>query len=294
MSVSPPRRAPLEPFVPALVGIGLAHVLLGMCVWIVHSLLPPRSKPVEVTSSWTWYSPVDFLSEAGLSAPKPVPVVVAATPPPTAPPLPEAGAKSVPRPPSDTLANLEKSMTATSGGFLTPDNPFLASQALGVTLTSPAVVVPKAAAESAPAGQGRAANKYITLSFNDDTYQGVRAKPMLNLLDIAKLNEATRSGNLIASGNLDAVEIALQQALLREWEPPLINAVPRSQRRVTVNLVIMRDGSVKDAVIQQPSGSGVLDASVRAALGRVTKIAESLPSSFPKERYPLRVNLLIE
>jgi outer membrane biosynthesis protein TonB len=206
--------------------------------------------------------------------------------------------EAVSRLPADTLANLEKSMTSSSGGLLSPDNPFLASQSViapqSSTVPAAPNAIPGGSPPASPAGQGRAANKYITLSFNDDTYQGVRAKPMLNLLDIAKLNEATRSGNLIATGSLDAVEKALQQALLREWEPPLISAVPHSQRRVTVNLVIMRDGSVKDAVIQKPSGSDVLDASVRAALGRVTKIAESLPSSFPKERYPLRVNLLIE
>ncbi len=51
---------------------------------------------------------------------------------------------------------------------------------------------------------------------------------------------------------------------------------------------------MKEAVVQKASGCEALDASVREALSRVTKIAESLPSSFPKERYPLRVNLLIE
>lgn len=182
-------------------------------------------------------------------------------------------------------------MTAVQGSQPSPNDPSLAAQA--------AVSTPEAAGQApvgspVPAAGGRAANKYITLSFNNDTQKAIGAKPMLNLLDVAKLNEATRVGQLAEGGGLDAIETALQQALLREWKPPLIDAVPVSQRRVTVDLAVYRDGSVKGAVLQKPSGCDALDATVREALGRVTKIAESLPSSFPKERYPLRVNLLIE
>lgn len=182
-------------------------------------------------------------------------------------------------------------MSAPQGSLTSPNDPSLAAQA---TVSPPNIAGQTAVGSPTPAATGRAANKYITLSFNNDTQRAMGAKPTLNLLDIAKLNEATRVGQLADGGGLDAVETALQQALLREWKPPLIDAVPVSQRRVTVDLVVFRDGSVKEAVVQKPSGCDALDASVREALGRVTKIAESLPSSFPKERYPLRVNLLIE
>ena len=98
----------------------------------------------------------------------------------------------------------------------------------------------------------------------------------------------------VGGGSLDAVEQALQQALMREWKPPSIDEVPPAQRRAVVELVIWRDGSVRSAYLQKPSGSEDMDSSVRLALSRVTKISETLPSSFPKERYDLRVNFQIE
>jgi hypothetical protein len=182
--------------------------------------------------------------------------------------------------PADTLAGLGNSL-------LTTQKPAAPS-----SQGDPAT--PETASPAPPAGQGRAANKYITLSFIHESKAALLAKPTLNLLDIAKLNEATQVGQPRAGSGLDEVENALQQALLREWEPPPLDTVPHSQRRVTVNLVILRDGLVKEVVLQTPSGSKALDASVRSALDRIPKIAKSLPSSFPKESYPLRVNLLIE
>jgi outer membrane biosynthesis protein TonB len=335
MSAQSPRRAPLEPFLPAVVGIGLAHVLLGMCVWIVYPLLPARPQSMSGAAALTWFSPADFLipEKQPETVPMPKEMPVAAVPPSaqggapigidlsppgglaaaaveTAPPaMPAPPAMTLAPPimpvsppmtgpvaplPVDTLANLEKSMKASQGSLLTPENPLMTTQATAAP-QSPADPAREAApAPTALKEGGRAANKYITLSFINATQKAMGAKPMLNLLDIAKLNEATRVGQIADGGGMDAVEEALQQALLREWKPPLIDAVPVTQRRVTVELVVFRDGSVKEAVVQKASGCEALDASVREALSRVTKIDESLPSSFPKERYPLRVNLLIE
>jgi TonB family protein len=143
-------------------------------------------------------------------------------------------------------------------------------------------------------GQGREANKYITLSAIVES-PPVPTQPTLGLLDIAKLNdfERTRRASVDASG-LDAVEGALQKTLMNAWIPPSIDRVPANQRRVSVELVVLKDGTVKDAVLVTPSGSEALDASVRALIARVTKIPESLPASYSKERYAVRVNLQIE
>lgn len=152
---------------------------------------------------------------------------------------------------------------------------------------------------AATEGQGREANKYITLSDILPERAAISTprpgKPVLNLLDIAALNENKRAQETEAGGaDMEPVKKALERAILREWKAPPIQSVPAAQRRVTVELAVMRDGTVRDAVMKTHSGSEALDASVRAAAGRVTKIPETLPSSFPKERYDLRVNFQIE
>lgn len=400
-----PRRTPLEPFFPAVVGVGLVHLLIGMCVWIVYPLFPQRSKPEAVAkaSSQKWFSPSDFLGES--KAPEVKPQPVADVPPPVAvisPPAPPSSSREVIAPPGPVIpinrglipppvlltpanaagvglpvtemlthlavipppipvisprvpltpplmspitqvgstpvpgvqakpvqpveALVVKSVVpevigapksaskpnivaaktseppaqkvipvkdvASPGGMAAADSPTLASQASISTSSPPVAPATKPMRRSySSGGSGRKANKYITLSFINEN---VGTKPVLNLLDIAKINEATRVDQVVGGGSLDAVEQALQQALMREWQPPSIDAVPPAQRRAVVDLVIWRDGSVKSAYLQTPSGSEEMDSSVRMALSRVKKISETLPSSFPKERYPVRVNLLIE
>jgi TonB family protein len=160
--------------------------------------------------------------------------------------------------------------------------------------------MPPAKAASVLTGERREANKYITLSAIVPEAQRSEAKiatmkPVLNLLDIAVLNESKRAVETAAGGaDMSLVEQALQQAILREWIAPDIRAVPAAQRRATLEITVRRDGSVTDVFLKTPSGSPLLDASIREATGRVTKIPQTLPSSFPKERYNLRVNFLIE
>lgn len=151
----------------------------------------------------------------------------------------------------------------------------------------------------APPAGGRVANKYITLSavLADKPSLPVPRpnKPVLNLLDIAALNETQRAQDAAAGGaDMEPVQKALEKAILREWKAPLIQAVPPSQRRATLLLSVMRDGSIKDAQLQTPSGSQALDDSIRETAAELSKIPETLPSSFPKERYDLRVNFQIE
>jgi len=198
--------------------------------------------------------------------------------------------------PQNTLSKLE--MTAgPAGQDLLWTSVATTIQSSPVTMAQPAKADPllEFAAPPKPmvTSSGREANKYITLSAIHDI--PIINKPTLGLLDIARLNEAEREQQkALRSSGLDSVERSLQQTLLRAWMPPSINLVPDSQRRVSVELTILRDGRVQDVVVKTPSGSEALDASVRAALARVTKIPESLPASYPKERYAVRVNLQIE
>ncbi|GEP45459.1 TonB C-terminal domain-containing protein [Brevifollis gellanilyticus] len=340
------HRASLEPLTPALVGIGLLHVLGGMLLWILLPMLPSKDKPASpLPANLVWRTPADFVGapmplelpdEAPRTAEKPAsppPQPAAATPAPTpAKPatvaknegaglsLSASGVSLVPsgspsallQLPPDTLTLLQNSIGSTSG--MNGVKPGLAAQILGasppslppVTMQSqpqaPAVKQDKAPATAAVApgpppvqpGQGREANKYITLSAIVDA-PPVPTEPTLRLLDIAKLNdfERTRKASVDASG-LDAVERALQKTLMNAWSPPSIDLVPVNHRHVSVELAVLKDGTVKDAVLVTPSGSEALDASVRAVLARVTKIPESLPASYSKERYAVRVNLQIE
>ncbi|MEQ1752332.1 MAG: TonB family protein, partial [Prosthecobacter sp.] len=164
---------------------------------------------------------------------------------------------------------------------------------------SPETAAKPIASMSVMTGQEREPNKYITLSAIFSAKESIApprpGKPVLNLLDIAALNESKRA-QAVASGGADmaGVENSLQQAILREWKPPPIKSVPATQRRATLEISVLRDGQVRDATVKTSSGSEALDASIRSAVERVSKIPETLPSSFPKERYDLRVNFQIE
>jgi hypothetical protein len=317
-------RASLEPLTPALVGIGLLHVLGGIVFWTVLPLLPSeRDVQPRLPADVVWRTPADFTGEVlsrdppeavaarvseGRSAPVPVAAPAPAKPASTL--LVPSGGGSVSalssqglsQLPPDTLSQLQKSLGTSAGmgggmlnGLSTPilGEPQRAAAAEPVATSPPARPEPAAPPPVQP-GQGREANKYITLSAISDVPL-TPAKPSLNLLDIAKLNDLERARQISANvTGLDAVDDSLQQTLMRAWVPPSIELVPVNQRRVRVELVVFRDGSVKNAVIVAPSGSGPLDASVREALARVTKIPESLPASYSKERYAVRVNLQIE
>ncbi|MES2595177.1 MAG: TonB C-terminal domain-containing protein [Verrucomicrobiota bacterium] len=364
-------RASLEPLTPALVGIGLLHVLGGMVLWIVMPMLPSRDTSVKLPAHVVWRGPEDFVGTAmslempavaqaqidlQSAASKAVPAskpagspAPASVAPPSADPA-KSAAPPVP-PPDPALADSAKaprieftSVKSTSSALslaptgltvvipgnsgpirqLPPDTLAMLENSLGSSLSVdsmkagpttqilgaaqpalPPVIVPPQVqpqspkpVESAPPpvhpGQGREANKYITLSAIVDT-PPAPSKASLSLLDIAKLNdfERARKASEDISG-LDAVEAALQRTLMSAWTPPSIEGVPANQRRVSVELAVLKDGTIKDAVLVTPSGSGALDASVRAALAKVKKIPDSLPASYTKERYAVRVNLQIE
>jgi outer membrane biosynthesis protein TonB len=148
-------------------------------------------------------------------------------------------------------------------------------------------------------GDQKEANKYITLSAilppGKAPAKPRENKRYLNLLDIANITANERAEVAEAGGaDMGDVEKALEQAILKEWIAPSAQAVPPSQRRATMEIVILRDGTIADSSIKTASGSSLFNASIRKAADRLKKIPVTLPSNFPKERYELRVNFQIE
>lgn len=93
---------------------------------------------------------------------------------------------------------------------------------------------------------------------------------------------------------MDAVLNALDQGLKREWNAPSVQQVPVLQRQARVKFSVGRQGEILDVGMTRASGSDLLDASVLEAVKKLGKISQSLPSSFPKDRYTVEVNFHIE
>ncbi len=115
---------------------------------------------------------------------------------------------------------------------------------------------------------------------------------MMEILKQAKLEEAERQAT--GGANMDRVLKALEQALSQSWNPPPVNEVPVLQRDARLQFIVGRDGTVLQAEMTKKSGAAALDESVTQAAKALKKISESLPSSFPKDRYTVEVNFHIE
>lgn len=143
-------------------------------------------------------------------------------------------------------------------------------------------------------------NKIITLS--PVIIEGTQSIPlvksarppltMMDLLKQGKLEEVEKEAR--GGADMDPVLKALEGSLIREWNAPALPQVPVLQRNAALRITLGRQGEVLEAVMSKPSGSQVLDQSVQDAATRVKKISESLPSSFPKDRYTVEVNFHIE
>lgn len=117
----------------------------------------------------------------------------------------------------------------------------------------------------------------------------------LTMMDVVKKDKLDEAQKKAAGGaDMDPVLKSLEDALIKGWNAPAVNEVPTLQRNAGLRISIGRDGSVLQAEIRQPSGSALLDSSVKAAFEGLKKISESLPSSFPKDRYTVDVNFHIE
>ncbi len=296
------RRPSLEPLAPAFIGVAMAHGFAAFFLWMFIAAWAPTKKSLPLPPDITWHSPADYLR----LQPDTVPAITKApeqlprTPPPITPPTktpatPVVSAKML------TEISRQASTLVMPAVELMPKvtdltiNPPVSQSVKPDQTNEPREQVPAIEPASII---GPEANKYITISPVDQSETGAAppvVKPVLSLLDIANLNEAQKKRWEAEGGaNMEPVQSALEKAILKAWKSPTIKAVPLNQRRVTLTLSVLRDGSVEDMVVTTPSGSDLLDASVRAAIARVTKIAETLPSSFPKDRYSLQVNFQIE
>lgn len=312
-SAHSPRRAPIEPLAPALVAVALAHGFAAFILWMFIAAWSPAQKTLQLPKDCVWHSPSDFL----VIQPPPPPVVVAQQPaeqpqvkaPANAPyPAPAVQLK----PQTDKAPPwVSSQMPATISSQASTLVAMLSDQKLGpMSLTinppvSPVVPVEKTdppVAKTTEPDQsvitGPEANKYIMIlpvEPADVVPAPAPMKSVLSLLDVANLYEAQKKREASQGGaDMEPVQAALEKAILSAWKSPTIKAVPASHRRVTLSLSILRDGSVEDVVVVTPSGSDLLDASVRAAAARVTKITQSLPSQFPRDRYDLQINFQIE
>ena len=253
---------------------------------------------------------------------KPTPAPGAAIPAPMKPvekPLADALQADrglLPQSASSGLVGVQAMLTSNSAAPLVAPGvnvmPDLATPSKSVSSAPPAIpaapVPPTAVIDNPPSpvtsgpiiqGDQKEANKYITLSAilppGKAPAKPTENKRYLTLLDIANMHANKRAEVAEAGGaDMGDVEKALQQAILKEWTAPSAQAVPPSQRRATMEIVILRDGTIADASIKTASGSSLLNASIRKATNRLKKIPVTLPSNFPKERYELRVNFQIE
>ena len=312
-SAHSPRRAPIEPLAPALVAVALAHGFAAFLLWMFIAAWAPAKKTLQLPKDFVWHSPSDFL----VIQPPPPPVFVEQQPaeqpqvkapanasyPTLAMPLTLQTDKTAPLVSAQMLASIS-SQASTLVAMLSDQK----SGPMSLTINHPVSPVSSDEKTDPPVARmtepeqpvitGPEANKYITIlpvEPADVVPAPAPVKPVLSLLDVANLYEAQKKREASAGGaDMEPVQSALEKAILSAWKSPTIKVVPASQRRVTLSLSILRDGSVEDIVVVTPSGSDLLDASVRAAAARVIKITQSLPSQFPKDRYDLQINFQIE
>ena len=300
----------MEPLAPALVVVALAHGFAAFFVWMFIAAWAPTKKTVKLPKDIVWHSPSDFrmiqqtqpsVALAG-KTPEQSQVKAPSSVTSTTPELPQTK-KDAPLVSAQMLASISsQSSTLVAMPLDQNSGPMSAAISPPVSPSEPIEkadqLLAKTPAPEQPVITGPEANKYITISpVAPPDAESVPApvKPVLSLLDIANLNEAQKKREASEGGaDMEPVQAALEKAILSAWKSPTIKAVPANQRRVTLSLSILRDGSVEDVVIVTPSGSDLLDASVRAAAARVTKITQSLPSQFPKDRYDLQINFQIE
>lgn len=327
-------RVALEPLAPALVGTGLALLLLGMLAWTLLPVFAPEESGGGSSlkeRDLVWRKPAEFM-EADQGKPAPEPPSKPAVEVKKAPPAPVSAAlgmqqqESAPR--SKELVvelSASKSKAATPGLVLGDKLENSISSASGMDAMLPrratgglgTLIGGGLSANGGGAGRGepaqshaatttpgevtrtlREAAKYIAISAiakASPKPMAAVSQPVPSLLQIAVHNEADRILAAETGGaDMGPVEKALQRAMLEAWKPPSPTLVPADQRRVEVRLAVLRDGAVRDALVHKKSGSRVLDESVEQMIQKVVKISESLPVKFPGTRYSLQVNLQID
>ncbi|WP_139373116.1 hypothetical protein [Prosthecobacter debontii] len=323
------RRPPLEPLSLVVMAVMMVHLLVGLVCWTLLPMLPVASlKPVwrHVPLSWkndgrTWFDPGEFTLHPDVKVPAPASAptpAIPSTPPPASPPpapmsvppaaaAPPAGVGSapVPAPTASVTPSAESSTVTTPPMALTLPAEASAPEA-GIApamagthapLPQDASLLADTSALKSPAATTTAApkitNKTITLSpMSDQEDEGV-AKRIVPATE-TKMRLEEKGKEPTGGANMDPVLKALEVALKKEWNAPALQDVPAAQRASTLKVTLGRDGQTLEVIMSKPSGSAVLDQSVINAGMRVKKISESLPSSFPKDRYTVEVTFHIE
>ncbi|TDU73155.1 outer membrane biosynthesis protein TonB [Prosthecobacter fusiformis] len=271
-----PKQPPLEPVAAVFFGVLLLHGLGGALIW---GMLPlwqmerPHPEPVGLPQDGRyWFSPADYQMPS-LKLEAPSEVTGTTVPPPAASPVPAAAAV-----PAPVVAKEEPKPTAVK------DVPSLLAD---TPLVHPA----------GPTVETRATSKVITLSPMHDTRDGLspNGDTAMTMMDVVKQKKSEAEAKQAAGGaDMDPVLKALQAGLNKQWNAPLISEVPVLQRDARLAISIGRDGGILETKMTKSSGSTLLDKSVMAAADELKKISESLPASFPKDRYTVEVNFHIE
>ncbi len=275
-------RVVLEPMGKAWVWMVLVHGLIATAIWygLIHLPLAvganagPQSGSPEVQEKFRWVSPSDFQKE--YEAPRVVEADATA-------------AEKVEQVEEEALPKMDMVPTVAEAAALS-------------------TAVPEATESAPKRDDGRAGNRFITLSrLTSDLAEPPSASksarlsgPVPTLLDVARSIESPPvaqdlgvGGSAVRSG-LDQVDAAIQEAFMENWVAPPISKVDVSRRTARLEVSVGRDGTVVGTLLFQPSGAASLDLSILEAAKKVKKIPVSLPAGFANSFYQLQVNFQID
>jgi hypothetical protein len=117
--------------------------------------------------------------------------------------------------------------------------------------------------------------------------------PQANTSSGSRFISVSATANTRFAG-MEAINEAIHDAFLTSWNAPDGTKVSADQRTVTVDLAILRDGTVHSFQLAEPSGDETLRTSVLDAANRLTTISKSLPDDFQGERYSVKVTCYVE
>lgn len=273
------RHPALQPVLPAMLVVVLVHGLLGGAVW---ALLPlwkpvrfgPGAKP-PVEDGRYWFAPTDY-QRVTQDVPAPasessrragVPALPSAMPAPAVAAAPDAAPLVRPGPAEMHGTLAETSLAGTPG---------------------------PASAKTRPTSKSLTLSPVLDLDPKAAPFAKITRPPltMMEMLKQDQQHEAERKA--VGGADMDPVLRALEKALGQAWNAPPVQDVAVLQRDARLQVSIGRDGTVLESKLTKASGSSLLDGSVSLAAEGVKKISESLPSSFPKDRYTVEVNFHIE
>lgn len=270
MAKIPPKTPPLERMAPAVAGVLLAHVVVGVVLWFVPSFIRSTVRAIEAKHQpgRYWFSPETIRMETapaneaeGSQKAKPTQKTITAEPP----NVPQQNASASNLAPAPAVSSVEQPGAV----------PVLSKT------------------------QGKPVNRIITLSPVRDEARPdaplLNSRPPITMMDVLNLDKLEKTRKEADGGaDMDPVLRSLEEALLTAWVPPPLEEIAPLNRDVRLRFEIERNGSVPVCKLVKASGSVSYDETALAAGQSVKKILHSLPASFPKDRYIVEVNFHIE